>query len=542
MYPPPSLPISCSAYGDQQPYDTKRHQSSSISSKEDFMPTDINDKQELSIKHSKHLEEVRNLLKEEPFQTLDMVDCLQKLCIGHHFQDEIDSILKMSYTRISNGGVDKNDQSLFEVARCFRILRQEGYYVPSDVFSFIKQDDGRFKEEIAQDVKGLVALYEASQLSIGECIFEGAVEFCSDRLTGMMGFLVQDETLMVKTTLEHPYQRTSSSFLVKKFIKHYAGSAMSQLAELELAKVQSAHQTEVEKISRWWKDLGLAQELKLARNQPLNWYLWPMASLIDPNLSEERVELTKPIALIFIIDDIYDLYGTLDELIVFTEAVKRWDTNSLDQLPYHQRICIQALYDVTHEISDRIYKKHGFNPIAYFKNTWITLCEAFLVEARWFASGNLPMAADYLKNGIVSSGAQVVIVHMFFLLGGGTSKETASVINDNQVIPTSLAKILRLWDDLGCAKDENQDGHDGSYVMYYMKENEGCSIQNAREHVMSMISDTWKQLNKECLFQNQFSATFTKACVNLARMVPIMYNYDENHSLPLLKEYINSMF
>nr|KAJ0213193.1 hypothetical protein LSAT_V11C400179610 [Lactuca sativa] len=292
----------------------------------------------------------------------------------------------------------------------------------------------------------------------------------------------------------------------------------------------------------WWKELGLAKELKLARSQPLNWYLWPMASLEDPSLSEQRLELIKPIALIFIIDDIFDVYGTLDELVLFTEAVIRWGVNSLEQLPYHLRICIQALYDITREISDKIYKKYGFNPIEYLKRTWINLCEAFLVEAKWFASGHLPNADEYLRNGIVSSGVEVVTVHMFFLLGCATNEDSATIIKDNPGITFCLAKILRLWDDLGSAKDENQDGHDGSYVTYYMRENEGCSLENAQEHVMSMISNTWKQLNKECLSPNKFSAPFIKACLNLARMVPMMYNYDENHSLPLLKDYINSMF
>ncbi|KAI3718776.1 hypothetical protein L6452_19660 [Arctium lappa] len=517
-------------------------QPTNISSKEDHLQNDINIKEEFPIEHSKHLLEIRDLLKNDIFKTLDMVDCLQKLCIDHHFHEEIDSILKMLYTRISNANIYKHDQTLYEVSRYFQILRQEGYYVPADVFSFIKKNDGRFKGEIAQDVKGLMALYEASQLSIGELILEEAVVFSSNGLKEMIPFLNEDEVIMVKGTLEYSYQRTSSTFMVKKFIKDYVGTTMSELAKLELAKVQSLHRTEVDKISRWWKDLGLAKELKLARNEPLKWYLWPMASLTDPSLSEQRIELTKPIALIFVIDDIFDVYGSLDELIIFTEAVNRWDSNSLDRLPYHQRICIQALYDITHEISGNIYKKYGFNPMEYLKNTWINLCEAFLVEAKWFASGHLPIAEDYLKNGIVSCGAQVVIVHMFFLLGGGTSKESASIIDENQGITTCLSKILRLWDDLGSAKDENQDGHDGSYMTYYMKENEDCSMQDAREHVMEMISDTWKQLNKECLFQNQFSTTFTKACVNLARMVPIMYNYDENHSLPLLKDYINSMF
>lgn len=74
---------------------------------------------------------------------------------------------------------------------------------------------------------------------------------------------------------------------------------------------------------RWWNDLGLAQELKLVRDQPLKWYMSSMAVLTDPSFSEERIELAKPISLIYIIDDIFDLYGTINELTLFTEAVNR---------------------------------------------------------------------------------------------------------------------------------------------------------------------------------------------------------------------------
>ncbi|XP_023748879.1 (3S,6E)-nerolidol synthase 1 [Lactuca sativa] len=517
-----------------------------IHTKQHSLPRKINLKIEQPIKYSQQLQEIRNLLKhvqDKPLNPVDMVDVLQKLCINHHFEEEIDSILKTHYTKISNGHVSDLDQSLYEVSCNFRILRQEGYYVPADVFARFKQKNGMFLEEMAEDVKGLMALYEASQLSIeGERILEEAADFSSHALIEIMPFLDEDEAIMVKNTLEHSYQRTSSTFMVNKFIKHYTGTTMSQLAEMELAKLQALHRTEVTQISRWWKELGLAQELKLARSQPLYWYLCPMASLADPSLSEQRLDLIKPIALIFIIDDIFDVYGTLDELVLFTEAVIRWDINSLERLPYHFRICIEALYNITHEISDKIYKQYGFNPIEYLKKTWINLYEAFLVEAKWFASGHLPNADEYLRNGIVSSGAEVVTVHIFFLLGCATNEDSATIIKDNPGITFCLAKILRLWDDLGSAKDENQDGHDGSYVTYYMRENEGCSLENAQGHVMAMISDTWKQLNQECLFPNKFSATFIKACLNLARMVPMMYNYDENHSLPLLKDYMNSMF
>lgn len=82
----------------------------------------------------------------------------------------------------------------------------------------------------------------------------------------------------------------------------------------------------------------------------------------------------------------------------------------------------------------------------------MTLCNAFLVEAKWFASGHIPKADEYLKNGMVTSGIQVFLVHMFFVIGDGKSNEHAGLISDNHAIISSVSTILRLWDDLGSAQ------------------------------------------------------------------------------------------
>ena len=83
---------------------------------------------------------------------------------------------------------------------------------------------------------------------------------------------------------------------------------------------------------------------------------------------------------------------------------------------------------------------------------WASLCNAFLVEAKWFASGHVPKDEEYLKNGAVSSGVHVVLVHLFFLLGHGITKENVDLVDDFPGIISSTATILRLWDDLGSAK------------------------------------------------------------------------------------------
>lgn len=88
-------------------------------------------------------------------------------------------------------------------------------------------------------------------------------------------------------------------------------------------------------------------------------------------------------------------------------------------------------------------------------------------------------------------------------------------------------------------QDENQEGKDGSYMECMMKEEE-MSMESAKEVVMLKISDAWKSLNKECLFDN-FPSQFTKASLNLARMVPLMYSYDDNQCLPRLEQQVKSL-
>jgi len=78
---------------------------------------------------------------------------------------------------------------------------------------------------------------------------------------------------------------------------------------------------------RWWKELGLGNDLTFARDEPIKWYMWSMACLPDPRFSEARIEITKPLSLAYIIDDMFDFCANIDELTLFTEAVKRYYTS-----------------------------------------------------------------------------------------------------------------------------------------------------------------------------------------------------------------------
>ncbi|KAM7506178.1 hypothetical protein LguiB_005082 [Lonicera macranthoides] len=489
-------------------------------------------------------------IKQDPLECLKLVDAVQKAGIEYHFKDEIDAILKRQYVATMTKNPDHKQQDLYELSLSFRLLRQQGYYVPADVFDNFTDKEGKFSEKFGQDIRGLMGLYEASQFIVeGEDVLEEAEDFSRRILNLLLNTFDGDhyEAKIVRHTLRHPCHKSLARSTAKEFMRNNSvdlnacGNVLQELAKMDFDMVQCIHQKELLEISRWWKELGLAKELKFARDQPMKWHMWTMAALTDPSLSMQRIELTKPISLIYIIDDIFDVYGTLDELALFTQAVNRWEVGAMEQLPDYMKMCFKALYDITNEIGNKVHVKYGWNPVTSLQKAWASLFDAFLVEAEWFASGHVPKADEYLKNGIISSGAHVVLVHMFFLLGEGRNKESANIVDDYPGIITSVATILRLWDDLGSAKDENQDGHDGSYITCYMKEHEDCSVEIAKRHVYKMISEAWKRLNKECLSPNAYSLTFKKASLNLARMVSLMYSYDENQGLPQLEEHIKSM-
>ncbi|KAK9068921.1 hypothetical protein SSX86_013037 [Deinandra increscens subsp. villosa] len=445
--------------------------------------------------------------------------------------------------------------NLRQVSLYFRILRQKGFQVSADVFKLFKGKDGKFLEDLKDDIRGLMELYEASHLCIeGENILDEAATFSSHMLQKELNFLDDKEAKIVRYTLENPHRRNLTCFSLPNSTKEidfdfdfgfgFDSTILKELLELEQTKVQSIHMMEINEILRWWKDLGLGQDLNLARNQPLKWYVVPMVSLPNPNLSQQRIDLTKALSFIYIMDDIFDIYGTLNELTLLTEAVNRWDISNIQHLPYYIKSSFRALYDTTNEIACRVSEKHGFNPIKSLQRAWGRLCEAFLMEAKWLSSGHIPNTEEYLKTGEVSSGVHVFLVHMFFLLGDGAIEEHASLIDDNYNIVSSVSKILRLSDDLEGEQDnQNQHGRDGSYVKCFLMEHEYSSTKIARDYVIEIISDTWKCLNKECLSPNPFSDNFLKGAINLARLVPSMYryNHNNNNSFDQIEEYIKSI-
>jgi isoprene synthase len=71
--------------------------------------------------------------------------------------------------------------------------------------------------------------------------------------------------------------------------------------------------------------MGLAPRLNFGRDRLMECYFWAIGMTpFETKFTDVRKGLTKVASLITLIDDIYDVYGTLDELQLFTKAVERY--------------------------------------------------------------------------------------------------------------------------------------------------------------------------------------------------------------------------
>ena len=161
---------------------------------------------------------------------------------------------------------------------------------------------------------------------------------------------------------------------------------------------------------RWWRRVGLATKLHFARDRLIESFDWAVGVAFEPQCSDCRKSVAKMFSFVTIIDDIYDVYGTLDELELFTDAVERFvlrkelpshqfglfcchdanrfiflliscclrrDVHSINDLPDYMKLCFLALCNTINEIAYENLKEKEVNILPYLtKAVWYKYTES----------------------------------------------------------------------------------------------------------------------------------------------------------------------
>lgn len=75
-----------------------------------------------------------NRVGKDSFEGFAIIDAVQRLGIDYHFQDEIQQIIRREY--VISTTYPFQHHYLQEISLRFRLLRQEGYNVPTGVYTF----------------------------------------------------------------------------------------------------------------------------------------------------------------------------------------------------------------------------------------------------------------------------------------------------------------------------------------------------------------------------------------------------------------------
>nr|XP_043632696.1 probable terpene synthase 11 isoform X2 [Erigeron canadensis] len=476
--------------------------------------------------------------------TMKLIDTIQRLGLGYYFKEEIDEILKS----VSHLLLD--DDGLYATALCFRLQRHNGLHTNPNVFKKFMDANGKVKKSLSEDIEGLLSLYEASYLSTNEeYLLLHLKDFATRHLEeSLLSQFSPKLKKKVVDSLKLPRHMRMERLEARKYIEEYVNEddhnpILLEFAKLDYNRVQLIFRKELVEITSWWKELGLASKLSFVRDRHVECFVWTVGLLPEPKDTSCRIVLAKAIAIMLVIDDIYDTYGAYGDLVLFTRAIQRWDLKEAEQLPEYMKVCYMALYNTNNEICDQVLKKHGLCVQPFLTKTWIDLVEAYMVEVEWVRQGIVPNLKDYMDNGIVSSGTYMAMVHLFVLiLEGVTNENIRHLLDPYPKFFTLAGTILRLWDDLGTSKEEEERGDALSSIQLLMKDKHIACEEEGRNQILQIINGLWKDLNSELVKSNLELFPMIQVAFNTSRASQVVYQHNEDSYLSSVKSQVQNLF
>ncbi|CAL1386199.1 unnamed protein product [Linum trigynum] len=504
-------------------------------------------------------------------QKLRLINAIQCLGIGYHFEMEIEEALKKVYT-LGLGGdsfIEKYDDiDLHHVSLWFRLLRQQGFRVSPDVFRKFKDGDkGKFKESLALDGQGLLSLYEAAHVAIHgeEDMLDEALSFTTKNLE----LVIQDPKTsssfkkQVEFSLALPIWKCVPRTLARHRIDVYSETEEQEaalaspnetiilkLAKLDFNMVQGVHQQELHELTMWWASLETTTKFPYARDRLVECYFWINTVYPEPEHRVGRIILTKCGAVLTLMDDFYDNFGDYEQLEILTGAIQRLDILALEELPEGMmkdayRVVIFNLFqEMEQAVSETSGPTYGLD---YCKQEFKNWCRSLLAEAWWRTEGHVPTLREYLAHANITSSYFFVCASAYLGIGPElATREAFHWVTDktNKMVLAS-ASICRLQNDIMSYSFEQERLHVASAVQCYIKEH-GVSDEEAIVALLGRISDAWKDMTEVMCCQKPitpFPAALLSPVINFARSISVIYLKADAFTYPqLLKERIAALF
>ncbi|CAK9269813.1 unnamed protein product [Sphagnum jensenii] len=422
---------------------------------------------------------VPNVYPVDLFEHLWMVDRLERPGVSHYFKQEIKDALEYVYRYWTDFGIgwtgNLNVQDIDDTAMGFRLLRLHGFDVSEDCFrEFYK--DGEFfcmAGQTSQAVTGIFNFYRASQtLFPGETLLEKGRSFAKIFLENKHAkgecydkwMLTKDLDGEVEHALNFPWYASVPRIEHRTYSDHYGtndiwiGKCLYRMPYvnnkvfLDLAKAdfnlcQSIHQKELEEVIRWNAKCNF-QELKFARQKSVECYFSAAATMFEPEMAQARLVWARCSVLATVLDDYFDVAGTIEELRLFLEAVKRWDSTVVEGLSAKATVLFAGLYNTVNSISQEACLVQGRDVSHHLRYFWETFLTSTLTEREWIESNYVPTMQEYMKVAEPSTALEPILLSTLFFVPGELLSDEVIASYDYHHVMQLVNRAGRLLNDI----------------------------------------------------------------------------------------------
>nr|UXF47964.1 terpene synthase 1 [Daphne genkwa] len=506
--------------------------------------------------HEKLKQEVRGVIAdamEDPNKNLDLIDAIQRLGVSYHFEEEVEEFLQKTHANL-HGFIKDNADNLQQISLCFRLLRQHGYQVSCNMFTNFIEDDGSFRGSLKQDFEGLMSLYEAAHLRVhGEEILENALAFSTTQLK-LIAKAGSKFSAIINHSLRNPIRKNFPRLDTRFYISVYQeikpnshNPYLLQFSKLDFNLVQKQYREELNQISRWWNELDAETKFPFARNRIVEAFFFIMGTYFEPRYKLGRKIATKALAMLTILDDIYDVHGTPQELDLLTQALERWDPNLASEMPEYIKNFYVALLDTFKDLEEDMGTAQGADDhvadkIKYCKEGLIKVAKAYHTEAKWYEQNYTPTMEEYMEVALVSVATPFIGAMVLLGMGHLANKDAFEWFRTHPKIVASACLIPRLQDDIVGHEFEQKRGHSASCVDCYVKEH-GKGKEEAVEAFYKQASDAWKDANADFIRPTAVPMQVLTTLLNISRIAHVVYNDCDGYADPhAIKALVASVF
>ncbi|KAK9041699.1 hypothetical protein V6N11_016789 [Hibiscus sabdariffa] len=374
----------------------------------------------------------------------------------------------------------------------------------------------------------MLQLYEAAHFQLhGENILEEALSFTKFHLNLAEKKVDYPLSTQIADALNRPLRKSLPRLVARSYISIYQeygthDQNLLKFAKLDFKIVQHLHKKELYELNRWWRGLDVPVNFPFTRDRFVECYFWILGVYFEPHYTVGRNFTTKVVALISILDDIYDAYGTYEELEIFTKTIHRWDINCIDQLPDCMKVWYREVLNVYKDMRNLMSKKGKTYRVQFAIDVMKRQSQVYCVEAKWFHEKYIPTMEEYMSIALMSSAYPNLIIASLVGMEDNITKDTFIWAFNVPKMLKASSTICRLMDDVVTHRFEQERGHVSSAVECYMKQY-GTSMQAAYDEFFKQVKAAWKDINEGFLKPTVVPTSALNRILNLTKVIDLFY-------------------